>query len=355
MRLLDSARIGLSALFPHGLLRHQIDHLRPGKIMPHGIPRKTLAVSIALSAALVTSSPAHAAIAYSPLPKLPTLSASALTERYDINRAAMAKAANEAEFGGDPALAHALRNLAVPTRDFLSFDPSGDGRGIEVVGDLVHAKRIAVVVPGAGNTLSNFDSAKGPGVGAEALYHQAMQDGASPDSLAVIGWLGYDPPSMDSMHIATLGHADSGARALKSFLVQIHSVNPAPVSLLCHSYGSVLCGQAAPHVKVTDIAVFGSPGMGVGSVSDLDTTARVWAGRGANDGIADVPHVQVNLLGVSVGFGDDPVDPAFGARRFDAGNGGHSDYLRTGDTALANLTLIALGRGDEVTSPPSGS
>ena len=38
MRLLDSARIGLAALWPHGALRHQIDHLRPGKIMPHGVP-----------------------------------------------------------------------------------------------------------------------------------------------------------------------------------------------------------------------------------------------------------------------------------------------------------------------------
>ncbi|ACU69588.1 protein of unknown function DUF1023 [Catenulispora acidiphila DSM 44928] len=354
MRLLDSARIGLAALWPHGALRHQIDHLRPGKIMPHGVPRKTLAVSIALSAALVTSSPAHASIAYSPLPKLPTLSAATLTQRYDLNRDAMAKAANEAQFGGDPALAHALRNLAVPDRDFLSFDPSGDGRGIEVVGDLAHAKRIAVVVPGAGNTLANFDSAKGPGVGAEALYHQAVELGADKSSLAVIGWLGYDPPAVDSMHIATLGRADAGAKALRSFLSQIRTVNDAPVSLLCHSYGSVLCGQAAAHVKATDIAVFGSPGMGVDSVSDLDTTARVWAGRGANDGIADVPHVQVDLLGVSVGFGDDPVDPAFGARLFDAGTGGHSDYLRTGDTALRNLALIALGRGAEVSSPQSG-
>jgi hypothetical protein len=354
MRLLDSARIGLAALWPHGTLRHQIDHLRPGKIMPNSVPRKTLAVSIALSAALVTSSPAHAAISFSPLPKLPALSASTLTQRYDLNRAAMAKAATEAEFGGDPALANALRNLAVPYRDFLSFDPTGDGRGIEVVGDLVHAKRIAVVVPGAGNKLSNFDSVKGPGVGAEALYQQAQDLGAD-GSLAVIGWLGYDPPAVDSMHIAMLGHADSGARSLKAFLSQIRTVTKAPVTLLCHSYGSVVCGQAAPHVKVTDIAVFGSPGMGVGSVSDLDTTARVWAGRGASDGIADVPHVQVDVLGVSVGFGDDPIDPAFGARLFDAGKGGHSDYLRTGDTALRNLALIALGRGDEVAPPQSGS
>ena len=354
MRLLDSARIGLAALWPHGALRHQIDHLRPGKIMPHGIPRKTLAVSIALSAALVTSGPAHAAISYSPLPKLPALSASALTERYDINRTAMAKAAEEAQFGGDPALAHSLRNLAVPGRDFLSFDPSGDGRGIEVVGDLVHAKRIAVVVPGAGNTLANFDSVKGPGVGAEALYHQAQDLGAG-NSLAVIGWLGYDPPSVDSMHIAMLGHADCGAKALKSFLAQIRTINKAPVSLLCHSYGSVVCGQAAPHVKVTDIAVFGSPGMGVNSVSDLDTD-RASVGRPRHQRRhrrrTARPGGPAGRLG---GLRRRPGGPGLRGPAVQRRRGGHSDYLRTGNTALHNLALIALGRSDEVTSPQEAS
>ncbi|NUP50485.1 MAG: hypothetical protein HOW97_24720 [Catenulispora sp.] len=346
MRPLHSARIGLGSLLPSGV-RHHLNRLRPGKIMPNGFRRKALAVSIAVGATLITSGPAHASIAYSPLPKLPALSVSLLTERYDLNRAAMAKAATEAEHGGDALLAHTLRNLSIPSRDFLSFDPSGDGRAIEVVGDLVHAKRIAVVVPGAGNTLSNFDSVKGPGGGAEALWSQAQDLGAG-GSVAVIGWLGYDPPSVDSIHITTLGHAETGAKALRGFLNQLKAVNNAPVTLLCHSYGSVVCGQAAHSVKATDIAVFGSPGMGVGSVADLNTGARIWAGRGASDGIADVPHVQVDLLGLDVGFGDDPVDPAFGARRFDAGKGGHSDYLRPGSLALRNLALIAMGRGDSL-------
>jgi hypothetical protein len=245
--------------------------------------------------------------------------------------------------------AHTLHNIGIPSRQFLSFDPQGDGRAVEIVGDLATAKRIAVVVPGAGNTLSNFDSVKGPGGGAEAVYVQAQELGAN-GSLAVVGWLGYDPPSVDSIHVTTIGHADTGARSLRTFLGELRQVNPAPVTLLCHSYGSVVCGKAARSVQVSDIAVFGSPGMGVDSASDLDTGARVWAGRGASDGIADVPHVQVDVLGVDLGFGDDPVDPAFGARRFDAGSGGHSDYLRTGDAALRNLTLIALGRVDEVTT-----
>jgi hypothetical protein len=53
-----------------------------------------------------------------------------------------------------------------------------------------------------------------------------------------------------------------------------------------------------------------------------------------------VPHTQ--LLGL--GFGRDPVSPAFGARLFDCGSGGHSGYFQPGSVALRNLALIALGR-----------
>jgi hypothetical protein len=345
MRLLFPARIGRMKLWPaksrseKGAKTHRI---RPGK--------STLAVLIVAIASVVTGGPAHADISYAPTPKLPAIAGSTLGLRYALNREALQKAAVEAENGGDGMRAHTLRELASADRQFLSFDPRGDGRAVEIVGNLATAKRIAVVVPGAGNTLTNFDSVKGPGGGAEAIYAQAQDLGAN-GSLAVIGWLGYDPPAADSIHVTTLGHAETGAKALKAFLSQLHQVTAAPVSLMCHSYGSVVCGEAAHSVKVTDIAVFGSPGMGVGSVADLNTAARVWAGRGASDGIANVPHVQVDLLGLNVGFGDDPIDPAFGARLFDAGSGGHSDYLRTGDAALRNLTLIALGRLGEVDRP----
>ena len=66
----------------------------------------------------------------------------------------------------------------------------------------------------------------------------------------------------------------------------------------------------------------------------------MWAGRGTGDSIRDVPHIQ--LLGL--GFGqDDPAAPAFGARPFACGSGGHSDYFRPGGIALRNLASIALG------------
>ena len=136
----------------------------------------------------------------------------------------------------------------------------------------------------------------------------------------------------------TSGDAGQGASALRP-LVDALARHGYQVALLCHSYGSVVCGLAAPHLPVTDIAVVGSPGMDAASAQALHTTARVWAGRGASDWIQAVPHIQ--LLGL--GFGQDPMSPAFGARVFAAGTGGHSSYLKPGDISLRNLAYIALG------------
>jgi len=61
-----------------------------------------------------------------------------------------------------------------------------------------------------------------------------------------------------------------------------------------------------------------------------------------------VPHTRVDLFGTTVGFGTDPVSPAYGARVFAAGDGGHSDYFKPGSTSLANLTRIVLGETPEV-------
>ena len=62
-------------------------------------------------------------------------------------------------------------------------------------------------------------------------------------------------------------------------------------------------------------------------------------GPGTGDWIRDVPHIQL----VGLGFGPDPTAPAFGARPFACGSGGHSDYFRPGGIALRNLASIALG------------
>jgi hypothetical protein len=293
-------------------------------------------------AALVLSTAAAGDASSGPLPlrPLPALTGGSLAARYAADRTAIREAARDTE---DPATARRLRALAAPGRTFLDFDPRG--RAVEVVGDLATARRVAVLVPGADTTPATFDSRgyASPGGAARALYAEAAR--LSPGTpLAVIGWLGYPAPATIGPAVLTSGRADQGARALRP-LVGWLDAHGAGVALLCHSYGTVVCGRAARGLDVTDLAVVGSPGMTVSSAAALGTRARVWAGRGAGDWMRYVPNVRV----LGVGFGADPVDAGFGARRFAAGPGGHSDYFRPGGVPLRQLALIALGRAADVT------
>jgi hypothetical protein len=244
----------------------------------------------------------------------------------------------------------ALDAFLAPGRRFLSFDPRGKGRVVEVFGDLVTAERVAVVVPGADGLLTNFDNWKWAGGGARALYRQARASAPS-TRMAVVAWLGYDSPSTRSPAVLTDGRADDASRELTRFLTDLRRVNNrAGVALLCHSYGSVVCAKAAPRLAerrlpIADIAFYGSPGVGVPKATALKTRARVWAGRSSGDWMNLVPNLRIG----PIGFGQDPADPSFGAVRFDAGTGPHSGYLRPRSVPLRILTLIALGQAPEDT------
>ncbi|GGO09315.1 hypothetical protein GCM10010116_18830 [Microbispora rosea subsp. aerata] len=65
--------------------------------------------------------------------------------------------------------------------------------------------------------------------------------------------------------------------------------------------------------------------------------------RGCRDWVSRLPHTQVRLPFGTIGLGSDPMDRRFGARIFAAGDGGHSDYLKDGSPALANITRIVTG------------
>ncbi|NBE54740.1 alpha/beta hydrolase, partial [Streptomyces boluensis] len=271
-----------------------------------------------------------------------------LAARYAAHRANAAEAARTAEAAGAGRRAAALRELAAPGRDFLEFDAHGAGTTAEVLGDPRTATRVAVLVPGSDTGIDTYARFLR---GARALRERAPAD------LAVIAWLGYPTPGTVSTDALTPDLARTGAAELRAFLGRLTTYGFAartPVALLCHSYGSVVCAQAAHGLgprggpRVTDIALYGSPGTGFDRAAELRTRARVWAGRGARDWIAEVPHVRAELPGTTVGFGADPVTAAFGARRFDAGDGGHSDYLEPGSAALDNLARIACGRTPEV-------
>ncbi|WUS52863.1 alpha/beta hydrolase family protein [Streptomyces mirabilis] len=312
----------------------------------------TAAVVVPVSAAARPRIPAPTPAALAP----PTRAT--LDKAYTANRANAAEASRMAAAHGDRTRAAADRAMAAPSRHFLTFDGRGQGLAVEVLGDLAHADRVAVLVPGSDTTLETYDRFR---AGAAALQDRlnsldhrhgthGTHGSTSHPHTAVIAWLGYETPGTVSTTVLTTGRAEDAAPPLTRFIRELRGVvgEKAHVSLLCHSYGTVVCGRAARGLDVDDIALIGSPGTGADSVSALRTSARIWAARGADDWIVNVPHVHADLFGTTVGFGADPVSPAFGARVFAAGAGGHSDYFKPGSVSLDNLARIVLGDTSEV-------
>ncbi|MFF3938381.1 alpha/beta hydrolase [Streptomyces phaeofaciens] len=302
----------------------------------------TAAVVVPLTAAVRPAVPAPEPAALAPL------TAATLEEAYTANRANAALASRMAAAHGDRHRAASDRVLAAPSRRLLAFDGRGAGRAAEVFGDLAHADRTAVLVPGSDTSLDTYERFHRA---AAALHHRLTAKAPPGTRTAVVAWLGYTTPGTVSVTAVTPARAEEAAPELRAFLRELRTVSgpKAHVTLLCHSYGSVVCGHAAPRLDVSDIVLLGSPGTGVDTAADLRTRARIWAARGGDDWVGSVPHVSADLFGTTVGFGTDPVSPSFGARVFAAGPGGHSDYFTPGSVSLANLTRIVLGETTEVT------
>jgi pimeloyl-ACP methyl ester carboxylesterase len=232
-------------------------------------------------------------------------------------------------------------------RRFLAFDPTGDGTAVEVLGDLAGAGQVAVLVPGVDSTLRDFDrglggvSRRAPAVQARVLY-QRLRSADPGAAVAVVAWLGYDPPEGLSLDVARDGRARAGAAALTRFVTGLVSRRPGvAVTLIGHSYGALVVGLAAPQLPaVTDLVALGAPGMGVDRAGDLGG-ARVWAALAPTDWIRRVPQVRLLRLG----HGRRPTTTGFGALPLPTdGITGHDGYLVPGSPTLDAVADIALGR-----------
>ncbi|MEV4800856.1 alpha/beta hydrolase [Nonomuraea sp. NPDC049421] len=283
-----------------------------------------------LIASLAVSLAAPLSGAEVPAPE-PVQPPSGLSEaRYAAVRQGIVAAERMAAAHGHRRRADVLRAMADPARRFLFFDGRDGGRAAEVFGDPATAERVAVLVPGSDTSLDRYGRLRS---GASAL-HEELGGRA-----AVVAWLGYRTPGTYEAALLTPGRADTAAPALRAL---VDELGPARVSLLCHSYGAVVCGRAAPDLGgVANIVLFGAPG--TGTAAPLRTQAPVWAARAGGDWIARVPHARFELPFVTLGLGLDPVDPAAGTRVFPAGDGGHSDYLRPGSPALRAIARIVSG------------
>jgi hypothetical protein len=182
----------------------------------------------------------------------------------------------------------------------LQFDPSGDGRIVEVIGDLDHAHHLAVFVPGTGSDLDRY-----PGTFARMTPFAQ----ASPD-LAVVVWQGADHPDQpfdDGLpspqaavrelwddplgvpararewpreHVIAAGlrdAADTAGPALARDVAGLRAAAPGPTSdltVLGHSYGGSIVGSAELHGLVADRVVhIASAGAYVDDVGRYPATA----------------------------------------------------------------------------------
>lgn len=237
-------------------------------------------------------------------------------------------------------------------RQILALDLRGDGRIAEVLGDLRAATRVTILVPGVDDTLGNFDTGHGnvlrrsPAWQGRQLYARMRADQPNVQ-VAVVIWLGYDPPEGIRRDALREERAMAGAQALDRFVDGLVVGHPElTVTVVGHSYGSTVAGLAAHGLssQVTDIVAIGSPGMGVDRVTELRTSARVWAGSAPGDWTRRLPGVRI----FGVGHGRLPIDPAFGALPLPCGNvDDHDGYFAPDSAALRAMASIgAVPAGD---------
>ncbi|MFJ1790741.1 alpha/beta hydrolase [Kitasatospora griseola] len=258
--------------------------------------------------------------------------------RYLANSLAVAQeGARERSRADNPALTaeerelaaqHAARYRDLAGSRLLAFDPRGRGQVAEVFGDLTHDTRTAVLVPGSDVDLGTADRL--------ATMAKALR-AASGEKVAVVAWVGYTTPVGVGMDAAREELARAGASRLERLVAGLAPVT-GPVTLFCHSYGSVVCGRSAPDpAQVAGLVVLASPGLGLDRADEV--RVPVWAVvRNPEDWISNVPNVS--FLGF--GHGADPTSPGFGAQLLPStGSHGHSDYFAPGSASLAAFAALA--------------
>ncbi|WP_406284660.1 alpha/beta hydrolase [Embleya sp. NBC_00896] len=237
----------------------------------------------------------------------------------------------------------------------MGFSAKGDGRAIVAIGNPDTAAHTAVYVPGTGAELAGI----GSHVSRMRSLWLAAQQVKDPGEVSAIAWVGYDAPDT-LVHAMVTSYADNAAPDFVRFLRGVGVAQGIDsnnhVTVIGHSYGSVVLGQAAHQsggLAAKDIIVVGSPGMHVKRAADLHADPKhVWVGAAQGDVVTDIgsgAHAPiVNHGGIKRRVTPDDAD--FGANRFTSdGAKGHSEYWSTSHSAsLDNQAAIVAGNYEDV-------
>lgn len=236
-------------------------------------------------------------------------------------------------------------------RVFVWFDPAGDGRLIEIVGDLASAKAVGVFVPGTSSELESFEK-----VASQARSLVATAEAMNED-VAVVAWLGYDAPAGIGFNLeaATADKAIAGAPGLVDFVDGLAAQRPdIPLTVVAHSYGSVLAGWAAAddHLHADRLIIIGSPNVVAADAGTLNlpVSAGVFVGEAPYDPVVAVGDLTDGWRDdwSGLGHGYDPGDCDWAATVFEVQDVGVIDAHTTYTSGQSAETIVRIMLGSAV-------
>jgi hypothetical protein len=222
----------------------------------------------------------------------------------------------------------------------LACEPAGRGLAVIALGDPARAASVAVLVPGSDIDLSTLEDSSRPGT-RPMDWARALHEAAGTDS-AVVLWVGYPTPVGLGRDAATGRLARAAVPALAQDVARLRGRPDGPphLTVIGHSYGAVVVSLAASKLDADALVLVASPGARASHVTDLRTSARVWAGRAPRDWLRWIPSMSIGDLG----HGVDPSDPSFGALPLELSDSpSHDGYFRAGSASLASLAAVVTG------------
>ncbi|TFI43073.1 hypothetical protein E4P29_12630 [Rhodococcus sp. 1R11] len=244
--------------------------------------------------------------------------------------------------------------LAQGDRQLLALDNSTytETTAAIAVGDVDTATHVAVFVPGLGSTVHG-DAVRYDGdlENLKTTVEQMLSEDPPP-TVAAVTWMNYQAPQLGwglldpDRTVASDAAAQAGATRLVPFLegLDVARSNDPHLSVLAHSYGS-LTAAAALHQStgVDEFVSLGSPGLGTGSVTELQVPdGHVFAAEARGDIVADI-----GAFGRDPGTLDGVTQLATDEADGRPGATGHSDYLTEGSSTEHTVGLVVAGRGED--------
>ncbi|MCA2218174.1 WXG100-like domain-containing protein [Jidongwangia harbinensis] len=213
----------------------------------------------------------------------------------------------------------------------LGLDTTGDGRAIVAVGNPDTARNVATLVPGIYNDLGD--------VGPLIDRAGSLRPGADTSSIA---WLGYDTPDMGLPGFGSVlddGRAEAAKADLARFqegLRTTHNGEPSHNTVVAHSYGTTVAGQAARDfgLAADDLILVASTDPGVDNAGEYRLDGVPPDRIGEHVHATAAPDDALSAAG-TWRYGNNPTDREFGARVFETAAGGIDPHSASFDPGSA--------------------